>query len=430
MTPTSEPKKRRRKGKKTRPPGQGSIYTRGGSTWIRWRVNGVRRQKRFPGTDERTREVAERALSVALLNIAAGRAGVEIERPRVPLAKLADEWLASRTGTHRSAKEDSWRWHKHLKPTFGHLLPDEVDSGLIKRFIRKKLAEKLSPSTVRLLVRELSSLFSDLVDDGDALRNPVATLPRKTRRLIRPAHDPKKTPYLKTKDDIRRVFLMLPEPINIAFLLGALAGLRSGELLALRWDNIDFEERKINVHEAVIGRRSQSRKNSSVGKPKDDDSRDAPIVDSLLPVLKAWKLKTGGKGVVVQPMRSDGKHCDAHTLRFHLNEALKKLGLLPANDTEQDADEKLRPRLNWYRCTRHTFATHWVKDGRPIEKLKEILGHSSVQMTERYAHNRKDTFGPADLAAVAVDLSTPAGKVVDLDHAVATPTDDTREMSG
>jgi integrase len=39
----------------------------------------------------------------------------------------------------------------------------------------------------------------------------------------------------------------------------------------------------------------------------------------------------------------------------------------------------LRVDLNWYRCTRHTFASHWVMDGRRIEKLNEILGHSTVQ---------------------------------------------------
>jgi hypothetical protein len=57
-----------------------------------------------------------------------------------------------------------------------------------------------------------------------------------------------------------------------------------------------------------------------------------------------------------------------------MGDVLRALKLLPANDTRQDAAAKRRPRLNWYRCTRHTFASHWVMDGRPIEKLKEILG--------------------------------------------------------
>ena len=46
-------------------------------------------------------------------------------------------------------------------------------------------------------------------------------------------------------------------------------------------------------------------------------------------------------------------------------------------------------------------------DGRPIEKLQEILGHSSVTVTERYAHLGPEMFTEADFAAVAVDLSQP-----------------------
>jgi integrase len=154
---------------------------------------------------------------------------------------------------------------------------------------------------------------------------------------------------------------------------GRFAGLRTGEALGLKWEHVDLKARRIHVRGSVTG------------PLKDDDSRMVPILDSLLPVLKAWKLKSGGKGFVVPPMRSDGTNCDDHTLRAHLGKVLQKLHLLPANDTHQDAAQKRQPVLNWYRCTRHTFASHWVVDGRPIEKLKEILGHSTVQLTERYA---------------------------------------------
>jgi integrase len=168
----------------------------------------------------------------------------------------------------------------------------------------------------------------------------------------------------------------------------------------LRWEHVDLGARRIHVRESVAG------------PLKDDESRVVPILDSLLPVLKAWKLKTGGLGTVVPPMRSDGRHCDDHTLRSYLGDVLREIKLLPANDTHQDAKAKRRPRLNWYRCTRHTFASHWVMDGRPIEKLKEILGHSTVQVTERYAHLRVDLFRPEDLAAMAIDLTPPRAEAI------------------
>jgi integrase len=73
-----------------------------------------------------------------------------------------------------------------------------------------------------------------------------------------------------------------------------------------------------------------------------------------------------------------------------------------------------RPGLNWYRCTRHTFASQWVIGGRSIEKLAAVPGHSSVTTTERYAHLRVDHFSDDDRRAIPVDLSRPDGAVVEL----------------
>jgi site-specific recombinase XerD len=73
-------------------------------------------------------------------------------------------------------------------------------------------------------------------------------------------------------------------------------------------------------------------------------------------------------------MRSDGEFLDGHTIRKHLKDALEKLQL---------------PALTWYSATRHTFASQWVLAGNSLEKLREIMGHSTVQVTERYAAERQ-----------------------------------------
>jgi integrase len=63
----------------------------------------------------------------------------------------------------------------------------------------------------------------------------------------------------------------------------------------------------------------------------------------------------------------------------------------------------LGPR--WYQATRHTFASQWVLAGGSIEKLKEILGHYSVVMTERYVHLKPELFTPKDMAVIDLDLA-------------------------
>jgi integrase len=169
-----------------------------------------------------------------------------------------------------------------------------------------------------------------------------------------------------------------PSPINLAYALGALAGLRNGEALALRWVHVDMNTRRIHVRESVEG------------PLKDIDSRIVPIQDALYPLLAEWRLRSGGEGRVVPSMRSDGEFLDGHTIRKHLKDAL--------------ATSKLPP-MTWYQATRHTFASHWVLAGNSIEKLREIMGHSTVQVTERYAHLRPELFGAGDRAALKISLA-------------------------
>ena len=170
------------------------------------------------------------------------------------------------------------------------------------------------------------------------------------------------------------------EPLNVAYALGALAGLRTGEVFALRWLHVDLAARRIHVRESVKG------------PLKDEDSRVVPILDRLLPVLADWKLRTGGEGRVIPPLRCDGQKIDKGTPGTYLRLALDELGLA-------------REGLRWYQATRHTFASQWVMNGGSIEKLKEILGHYSVVITERYAHLRPDLFTARDLATIDVSLS-------------------------
>jgi integrase len=320
-------------------------------------------------------------------DVLAGEVGLPADPELAPtLGELIDDWLKRRKLTNRAGAEDGYRWHKHLAPFFGHLRPAEISHAEIRRFTEGKLG-KLNPATIRICVSLLSSLFVDLQERHLADHNPARGLPPSLSRLMRPTYDPRTTPFLERVEDIRRVHLALPEPLHMAFAVGALGGLRTGEVFALRWSRIDLEARRIHVRESVKG------------PLKDKDSRIVPIMDSLLPILKAWKLETGGAGLFAPPMRKDGDHIDRQTPGTYLRLALVKLGLM----TEHLDHPKL-----WYSCTRHTFASQWVMAGGSIEKLKEMLGHYSVVVTERYAHLRPELFTAKDLATVSVDL-TPGG---------------------
>jgi len=375
--------------------GSGTVWQRGQRWWIQWREGGRRRAKSYP--DETT---ARKVLTKILADIATGKAGLPPDPTDAPkLSELVTPWLARRQKTHRSWRSDVGRWTLHLAPAFGNMRPAEVDAARIRRFVEAKLTSGLQAQTVAHCVRLLSTFFADIVEQGHAPANPCASLPRSTRRLFRSTYDTTTTPFLQTLADVRRVFLALPEPINVAFACGAFAGLRTGEVLGLSWEDIDLAGRRIHVR--------QQMRDGALGVLKDEEGRIAPLQNSLAPILTAWKLKTGGEGLLFRPTVADrgGRpgspptYQRPHTLHRHLREALKACGL---------------PSLTWYEATRHTFASLWVMGGGSIELLSKILGHSSVAVTQHYAHMKVDLFAESAFAAMDVDLSAPAGTVVAL----------------
>jgi integrase len=370
-------KKRRRRGK-----GLGTVYRRGQLWSVAWVQNGAKQYEHgFPDED-----TARRVLAVRIGDLAARRGGLRSPKHIGPLANLVEAWLECRRGTHRSADQDENRWRNHLAPSLGRYAPDDVDVGMLKKIVAIKLADGLAPATVRLLMRLVSTLYTDLIDDGKASKNPARMLPKQTRALLRPTYDPKRTPFIEHKKDIVKVFTGLPEPTNIAFAISALAGLRPGEVRALKWVNVDLQRRRIYVRESVNG------------PTKDKDSREAPIVPGLHDLLVDWKAKSPPHVLVCPPIlgmlgkAAPGprrRYLGEHRITTLIKAACKKAKL---------------PQLTFYEAGRHTFASQWVLHGGSIEKLREILGQSTVQVTERYAHLKPELFQEADLIRADVQL--------------------------
>jgi len=362
----------------------GRILKEGRGWALRW-VEGGRRRYR---SGFATEDDAKKVLAHVLAQVALGKAG--IPEPRVEdtrtLGDLAPEWLGRRDHTHKAAKDDRRRWKLHLGPFFGRMKPNEVGTADVERFITQSRS-KLAPGTIGVCVHILSALFSDLMSHKPtpfATSNPCHALPKEVRRLMKGKLDPENVSFIEKLSDVKRIYLTLPEPVSIAYALGAMAGLRTGEIVALKWEQVDLASRTITV-------RFQADRNSGEERePKSGKPRKVPILDGLLPVLTEWKLKSGGKGLVVRPMQAQAAHISRDVLWDSLAEALASLGL---------------QAMTWYQATRHTFGSQWVMADRSMEKLSMILGHSSISITEKYyVHLRRDLFSERDLSTLDVDL--------------------------
>ncbi len=386
----------------------GCVYQRGTrgkpNFWINWREHGENRYQKIG---------ADRALAVATLKQIEAEVqkrslrrlhGVETEPPPpVPtFAAAADAFIARRSALdldgkpmRRSWKDDRARLDKYLRPRLGRFHLDEINEGKIRQGIDQLRAE-LKPQSIRNCLAIVSRIYNE---QPKVLRldNPVAGLDRADRDSIGPAWDPKGTPWLRT-EQVRAVYLAMPEmtsaaPWRAMLAVGTFAGLRTGEVIALEWSDLDFTARTIHVRRSVEG------------PLKDDESRIAPMPDTLAAVLTDWrKLALVGAAQVFAPSGHGGQrrtnghaYVKVHTLGKVLRAAIAAVNA--------ERTEGKLPELKWYEATRHSFASRYVTAGGSLMKLAAILGHSATEVTLRYAHLQPGNFTEQERAFLDVDLA-------------------------
>jgi integrase len=360
--------------------------------------------------------LAVQALEARRVDAARRAIGQPADPARLPtLAALGDAWVDRRVASTRNGHKERAFWRLHIRPALADLRGPALDVAWIRGYVEGKRAAGLSGATVRTHVCALSQLLQDCLErprESGVVANPCFRLPPSVRLQIKPGYDPTTTPFLERLADVAHLAAGLPEPIRTGYAIGVLAGLRTGEVRALRWESIDLERRQIAVREAVGS-------NGQIGPTKSGETRVLPIAPSLLAVLRARKIATGGAGLVVPPAnpgrRSGPRRIAARTIRSQT-----------LNDAVQEALEILhleRPGLDFYRTTRHTYASHFVLAGGDLNHLAKLLGHTSTIVTQRYAHLRPEALAAADVDRLVVDLVSPRGTVTRLDrHKTATQT--------
>jgi integrase len=182
--------------------------------------------------------------------------------------------------------------------------------------------------------------------------------------------------------------------VYVLYLTAISTGLRAGELAGLQWADVDFGTRLITVQR-------------SFEQPtKSDDVRYVPILDSLLPELRRWRLEQPGRLVFTnQNGTMLGKCARAY------QEVLRRV-LDRANFPRIQRGGKERRYIHFHDL-RHTFASRWVMKGGDLFKLQKILGHKSMAMTLRYAHLQPSAFAE-DYGRFGVGEPAQNGLVVEL----------------
>ena len=264
-----------------------------------------------------------------------------------------------------------------LNRTFGDQPVESVTAESIERWKTAFMAErKRSNRTLQKYLVVLHSIFKRAMKVDGLPRNPTETVERP--RLARRAG----IDVFSGEEVLALVRAAANDQDGVLFLTAAFTGLRMGELLALRWEDVDFEAEAIRVrHSWTAGRE---------GTPKSGRGRAVPMMDDVAQALARLGQRerwTGEQDLVFcDPI---GRHLGYKSLSRRYKEALAAAGL-----------RQLR-----FHDLRHTFGTHAIRAADPREVM-EWMGHADIQTTQKYLAYKPRRDAAKRLAAAFDD--TPA----------------------
>jgi integrase len=157
---------------------------------------------------------------------------------------------------------------------------------------------------------------------------------------------------------------------HLAVLLGGDAGLRRGEMMGLRWGDVDFKRRQLQVQQAVWERKrtgGQKGHERVTDTPKGGRSRVVPLTDALFTALRDHRHLRGEHVLY----GNDGRPATSFFLRNLLEAVQKRAGLQSTGGLH---------------ILRHTFCSHLAMRGAPAKAIQELAGHADLTTTMRYMH--------------------------------------------
>lgn len=260
----------------------------------------------------------------------------------------------------------------HILPALGDISVEDMSHEIIESFSTRLLRGE-GPKGRPLAPRTVSDILSVLRSVLRFARRSGAIVPcdGSSVRIRRPAVDIRVLTRQEQELLCRYLYNNI-SPRNAGILLSLFAGLRVGEICALRWEDIALEERVLHIRHTM--QRIQNldpagpRTRVVITAPKSITSaRTIPLPEDLTRILASLPGQRRGFFLTGE----EDCFSEPKIMQDHFQRVLRKSGVRDAN----------------YHALRHTFATRCVELGFDVKSLSELLGHSTVSMTmDRYVH--------------------------------------------
>jgi len=242
--------------------------------------------------------------------------------------------------------------YQRLREAFGGRRADAIAPRDVEVF-RDRLMETLAPASVVRHLTLLRAILNRAIRDGR-----LATLP--TRGVKWPKENNRRVRCLGD-DEERRLMRKLPARLRPLVVLALNTGMRRGELLGLRWQDIDLINRTITIREAKSG-----------------EGRRLPMNEQVYEALSALRraaIRAGGAAADVAAFRAalvfrPSAEAMKTAIKRHFDRARRAAGIEDFH----------------FHDLRHTAASRLAMGGIDLYTIGELLGHKTLAMTARYAH--------------------------------------------
>jgi len=322
----------------------------------KWVIDFTCKGKRITRVIGESKREAEASLAALKADILREKYGLGRARQEVLFETHAKEYL------ELYAKQNKRSWDRdeisidHLKEFFHGRNLSDITPELIEKYRLARRAEGISPATINRELACLKTIFAKAVEWGKTDTDPA--------RKIKKFREEARKERILTAEESRRLFENAAPSLRLFLIVALNTGMRKGEILGLRWADVDFVKGFIRVTDA---------------ESKSGRERKIPMNALVFETLRGMDRKPEFVFMNVETGKSMGD------VRTAFEGACRR--------AKKDPKDKKDKGITGLRVhdLRHMAATRMIEGGIDIVTVSRILGHSSIQMTMRYAHPTPET---------------------------------------
>ena len=304
--------------------------------------------------------------------------GVDMDSAKMTLGDWLNRWLdVYKKGTVEDTTCEMYKRYitTHIQgQPLGNIKLQDLNRTKLQAFITEKKAE-LSTASLKLIRAIISNSLKNAVEDNILIKNPAIGL-----KLPKKSNDEREDIKPFAKAELQKLLTELEggKYYYIVY-VAAFTGMRRGELLGLRWQDVDLKNKVIHVRQQA--KYIETKKEMEIGRLKTDNAyRDIPINDNVVSALKkqkAWqaanKLKLGTSYIDNGLVFTDeaGAMITAYTVTNAFRYAI----------------ERAEVEYRSFHHLRHTFASIAISNVPNVKAISMILGHATISETmDTYGH--------------------------------------------